>query len=765
MTVETTPIPAIGLGDRIAGWNERFGLARKAAVALTVAAVAAALATYAALSGWGPFRADIRSILILLNLDLVLLLALATIVARRVVQMWLERRRGAVGARLHIRLVMLFSLIAVIPTIIVSVFSAVFFSLGVQVWFSDRVKTVVSESNAVAQAYLEEHQQTIRGDILAMARDLNRAAPILVDDPKRFRRIVAAQGALRSLSEATVLDSTGRILASWNNLGIPLFEEPVQVWALDRARQGETVLLTTEADDRIRALVKLDRLVDVFLYVSRFVEPGVLNHIERTKKAVAQYEELEGQRSSFEINFAMMFVLVALLLLMVAIWFGLSFATRLTRPISELLIATEQVRGGDLSARVEEREESDEIDTLGRAFNRMADQLGTQREGLIDANRQLDERRHFIETVLAGVSSGVIGLDLAGRATVANRTASELLSVTMDDMIGRRLEELIPETRELIEAARRKPGGLVEDQIILQRDGVTQTLLVRLSAQSAADGVDAGYVATFDDVSELLAAQRQAAWSDVARRIAHEIKNPLTPIQLAAERLRRRYRKEITSDPETFLACTDTIIRQVGDIGRLVDEFSSFARMPSPVMNREDLQQLCRQSAVMFRNAHPRIEISGPDETPTITLACDRRQVGQALTNLLQNAVEAIEARFEQAGDRAGEDGRIELTLEKAGDYAIIAVSDNGRGLPADERHRLTEPYVTTRKKGTGLGLAIVRKIMEDHDGEIILEERPGGGAIVRLVFPFDGAAATVAIDQADEISVGAEQRVQADDK
>lgn len=747
MTVETTPIPVPGLGDRIAGWNERFGLARKAAVALTVAAVAAALATYAALSGWGPFRTDIRSILILLNLDLVLLLALAAIVARRVVQMWLERRRGAVGARLHIRLVMLFSLIAVIPTIIVSVFSAVFFSLGVQVWFSDRVKTVVSESNAVAQAYLEEHQQTIRGDILAMARDLSRAAPILVDDPKRFRRIVAAQGALRSLSEATVLDSTGRILASWNNLGIPLFEEPVQVWALDRARQGETVLLTTEADDRIRALVKLDRLVDVFLFVSRFVEPGVLNHIERTKKAVAQYEELEGQRSSFEINFAMMFVLVALLLLMVAIWFGLSFATRLTRPISELLIATEQVRGGDLSARVEEREESDEIDTLGRAFNRMADQLGTQREGLIDANRQLDERRHFIETVLAGVSSGVIGLDLEGRARVANRTASELLSMTMDDMIGRRLEELIPETRELIESARRKPGGLVEDQISLQHDGVTQTLQVRLSAQYASGGMD-GYVVTFDDISELLAAQRQAAWSDVARRIAHEIKNPLTPIQLAAERLRRRYRKEITSDPETFLACTDTIIRQVGDIGRLVDEFSSFARMPSPVMNREDLQQLCRQSAVMLRNAHSRIKISGPSDGATVMLACDRRQVGQALTNLLQNAVEAIEGRFEQAGGAAGEDGLIELTLEKTGGYAIISVSDNGRGLPGDERHRLTEPYVTTRKKGTGLGLAIVRKIMEDHDGEIILEERPGGGAIVRLVFPVDGAATAADADK-----------------
>jgi len=735
MTVRTTPVPFTGLGERIGTWNRRFGLAQKAAFALTAAAIASALVTYAALSGWGPFRTDFRSILILLNLDLVLFLALALIVARRVVRMWLERRRGSVGARLHTRLVLLFSLIAVTPTIIVSVFSAVFFSLGVQAWFSDRVRTALAESNAVAAAYLKEHQQTIRGDILAMARDLSRAAPILLEDPVRYQRIVSAQGALRSLSEASVLDSSGRILARWNNLGLSLFDEPIPVWAIERARQGETVLLTNESDDRIRALVKLDRLFDVFLYVGRFVEPGVLNHVERTSKAVRLYEELEGQRSSFEINFAMMFVLVALLLLMVAIWFGLTFATRLTRPIGELVDATEQVRGGDLTARVEEGPDIDEIGTLSRAFNRMADQLGAQREGLIDANRQLDERRHFIETVLEGVSSGVIGLDLGSRVTVANRTASELLSVPMDDMLGRRLEELVPEAAGLVDRALRQPRGLVEGQIALERDGVTQTLLVRLSPEYANGGL-AGYVSTFDDISELLAAQRKAAWSDVARRIAHEIKNPLTPIQLAAERLRRRYRNEITKDRETFLSCIDTIIRQVGDIGRLVDEFSSFARMPTPIMNPEDLRELCRQSAVLFRNAHPRIKLTGPSDGESILAACDRRQVGQALTNLLQNAVEAIEARFAESGDETARDGRIGLTLERAGGYAIISVADNGRGLPVDERDRLTEPYVTTRKKGTGLGLAIVRKIMEDHHGELILEDRADGGAVARLVFP-----------------------------
>ena len=715
---------------RFEQWAQRVSLGRKFAIGLTVAALASSLATYAALAGWAPLRTDIKTMLILLNLDLVLFLILATIVARGLVRVWMERRRGAVGSRLQTRLVLLFSLVAVTPTIIISISSAVFFSLGLEAWFSERVRTALNESDAVAEAYLKEHQQTIRGDILAMARDISRAAPILANDPNRFRRLIATQGALRSLSEAAVFNSSGHALVRWNNLGFFLFDETVPSWAFEQAREGEPVMLEAEADDRIKALVKLDRFVDIFLYVSRFVEPGVLLHVERTRRAKKQYEELEGKRSEIEITFAMMFVLVALLLLMAAIWIGLIFATRLVRPISDLVIAAERVRSGDLSARLDEGGESDEIGTLNRAFNRMTEQLDAQHNGLIEANRQLDERRHFIETVLAGVSSGVIGLDESGRVNVANRAAISLLSAGSGEVIGRRLEDLIPECGDLLQQASGKPGQAVDGQIALRRKAISQTLFVRLSPEGDAENYK-GYVATFEDITELLSAQRKAAWSDVARRIAHEIKNPLTPIQLAAERLRRKYLGEITSDPATFAACTDTIVRQVGDIGRLVDEFSSFARMPAPVMEREDLVDICDASRVLFENAHRDITFKSDISDQSVQLVCDRHQVGQALTNLMQNAVDAINGR--QTDTEISGEVKMEVTGEEG--YTIVSISDNGIGLPSSERDRLTEPYVTTREKGTGLGLAIVRKIMEDHGGTIRLDDSASGGARVSLVF------------------------------
>lgn len=733
MSVESAGLPARRL-TRIVQWADRVGLARKSAIALTVTAVIFSFVTYSALSGWGAIGTDVRTILILLNIDLVLFLALGAIVARRLVQLWMERRRGAVGSRLHTRLVVLFSLIAVTPTIIISVSSAVFFSLGVQAWFSDRVRTALSESHAVAEAYLKEHQQNIRGDILAMARDLGRAAPVIANDRVRFKRLVSRQAALRSLSEVTVIDSSGAVVISWSNLGFSLFDEKVPPEAMERAKEGQPVLLTSETEDRIRALVKIDPFFDLFLYVSRFVEPGVIAHIERTRSAVKRYEELEGKRTEIEITFAMMFVLVALLLLAAAIWVGLTFAKRLSRPIGALVNAVERVRGGDLDTRVDEDDAGDEIGTLSRAFNRMTEQLGAQRGGLVEANRQLDDRRYFIETVLAGVSSGIIGLDHEGCIKLANKAATEFTATSLDNALGRRLDHLVPEFAELLERALAEPMQPIDGQVVIRRDSQRQTLLVRLSPDSR--GADHGFVATFDDISELLQAQRKAAWSDVARRIAHEIKNPLTPIQLAAERLRRKYQDEIKSDPETFVSCTDTIIRQVGDIGRLVDEFSSFARMPAPTMKPEDIAALCRESTILFRSAHRGIVFDCAFDDVPVTISCDRHQIGQALINLLQNAIDAIEGRDGSPEGQAK--GNIAIEIERRGDHVVIIVTDDGRGLPEDERDRLTEPYVTTREKGTGLGLAIVRKIMEDHGGDILLEDRPGGGAIIRLIFAAD---------------------------
>ena len=716
---------------RISGWAGRVGLGRKFAVALAVASLASALATYAALSGSLPFGTDAGVVLLLLNLDLVLLLLLGAVVARRLVAIWIQRRRGSVGSRVHTRLVLLFSLVALTPAVIVSVFSAVFFSLGMQAWFSDLVRTAVVESNRVAKAYLEEHQRVIRGDVLAMARDLNQAPIEIVGDSARFNEFVATQALFRNLSEALVF-SGGRVLAQWRR-GFALDQDPIPNRAIKQARDGALVVLTSEDDDRLRALIKLNGFLDTFLYVGRYVEPHVLNYIDRTRRAVAQYQRVEGQRSTIEITFAMLFVLVALLLLLAAIWVGLTFATRLTRPIAALATAAERVRQGDLAARVPEGPTGDEIGSLSRAFNRMTDQLGRQRDELIQANRQLEARRHFTETVLSGVSAGVIGLDARGRINLPNRSASALLSTDLDTHIGRELRAVLPEAGPLVDDARRRPERMRESQVTLHRGGRPRTLLVRVVADRSGGGID-GFVVTFDDVSDLLSAQRKAAWSDIARRIAHEIKNPLTPIQLSAERLRRKYLGEIRGDAETFRTCVDTIVRQVDDIGRMVDEFSSFARMPAPAMAPADLADVCAEAVALQKTAHPELDIDFVRPDASRPVLCDRRQIGQALTNLLQNAVEAIDDGFALDGASSGGRIRVEIASDEDGRIAI-AVEDDGRGLPPERRDRLTEPYVTTREKGTGLGLAIVKKIMEDHGGDLRLHDGAKGGTRVQLIF------------------------------
>ena len=400
---------------------------------------------------------------------------------------------------------------------------------------------------------------------------------------------------------------------------------------------------------------------------------------------------------------------------------------------SALIDAAEKVRGGDLSARVDAEAASDELRSLSRAFNRMVSQLGAQRHDLMEVNSELDERRRFTEAVLAGVSAGVIGLDLNGAVELPNRSAMEFLEQESVDLIGKSLGDVVPEMAELMEAAKRRPDRSVQDEMTLHRGGRTRTLLVRISAESNADSAVTGYVVTFDDITELASAQRKAAWADVARRIAHEIKNPLTPIQLSAERLKRKYLKQITSDPETFVTCTDTIIRQVGDIGRMVDEFSSFARMPAPVIKSENLGEILRQSLFMARTGYPKVSFQAEIPKESLPIDCDGRLIGQAMTNLLKNAVEAIDGR-------EGEDlapGLITLAVVRRGSELDVVIDDNGKGLPAEQRDRLTEPYVTTRAKGTGLGLAIVKKIMEDHGGELILEDHADGeaGARVRLIF------------------------------
>lgn len=731
---------------RFLAWGRKRALGRKLAVALAIAAFLSVLATYGAITGTPPFGPDIKTVLALLNLNLVLGLTLGVVVARRLVLLWAQRRQRLAGARLHGRLVLLFGGLAAAPAVVVAVFSALYLDIAIQGWFGERVRTALDNSRVIAHAYLNEHQQAIRADILAMAADLNREAESLIVTPERLDGLVKGQTTLRGLSEAIVFDGAMRVIAR-SEFSFNLEYEPLPRFAVAQADEGQVALLTSENDDRVRALVRLDRWGDVYLYVGRLVDSRILTYVEQTNRANADYDRLEGQRSGIQVTFVMIFGVLSLLLVLAAVWIGLQFANRMAEPIARLIDAAEQIRDGDLSARVPAGNAPDELGTLARAFNRMTDELQSRSRDLVGANRELDQRRQFIETVLQGVTAGVLGLDATGRVTLANRRAADLLGRPSADLSGAAVGDLVPDLADLLDCARRRPDRHAEAQIRLTVDRRPRILLARITAEvPVAEGAPPqGFVLTFDDVTELVTAQRTAAWADVARRIAHEIKNPLTPIQLSAERLKRKYLKEISSDPETFKLCTDTIVRQVGDIGRMVDEFSNFARMPAPVMRLEDLGQIVREILMLQRSARPEIAfvVEAPDGP--IKLRCDGRQIRQSLINLVQNAIDAIDGRASSPHGEGGGDslaagdslpqGRVVLRVLREVKAVIIEIIDNGKGLPETERERLTEPYVTTRAKGTGLGLAIVKKIMEDHGGELALDDAPSGGALARLVF------------------------------
>ncbi|HPF79271.1 MAG TPA: histidine kinase dimerization/phospho-acceptor domain-containing protein, partial [Alphaproteobacteria bacterium] len=544
----------------------------------------------------------------LLNFDLVILLLLATLIGRRIAAIWSGRRRNIAGSRLHVRLVLIFSIMAALPAIIMAVFSAFFFYFGVQTWFSDNVRTAVVESQAVAEAYLEEHKQVIKADILAMANDIDRQAVMMMDAQSAYNRVLETQSLIRNLSEAMIFDETGKILAR-SNLTFTLTFESVPNYILEQAKDGEVVVLTSDNDDRVRALVKLNSGNENYLFVGRRVDPVVLSHLASTKDAVTRYAQLEGSYSGLQITVTMIFVVVALLLLLAAMWIGIVLARQLVTPISTLISVSDRVRAGDLTARVPKQEQVEEFDYLAQSFNRMTSQLQQQRDELVMANRQLDHRRRLTETVLAGVTAGVVGVDGAGKITLANSMAAEMFEAETQKLIGRNIMDIIPDLRSLLEKAHAKPTKIVQAELpYVTKDGHKMSLTVRIAIELIGDE-EQGAVLTFDDITELQSAQRKAAWADVARRIAHEIKNPLTPIQLSAERLKRKYLGEITSDPETFEICTDTIIRHVGDIGRMVNEFSDFARMPESIMKPTRLISDLNELVLFQKSAHPQINM------------------------------------------------------------------------------------------------------------------------------------------------------------
>ena len=728
--------------SRIFAWLRSRHVTRHLAIMLAIASIVAGFATYFS------FRSlpDAEWVLGLLWLDVILLLSLGGLVGHRVVQIILARRQGSVGSRLHARLVALFSVVAVTPAIMVAVFAVMFLHYGLEAWFSDRVSRALTNSLNVAESYLEEHTELIGADALAMAADINREAPNLVGSPELFQRLFDAQAALRSLTEAIVFQGDGQVVARTGlSFGLEIESLP-DADQLARAAAGEAVVLTNDTEDRVRALVGLSAFEDTFLYVGRFVDSRVLGYLAETRRVVDEHRTLEVRRSGIERMFVVIFGVVALLLLFAAIGVGLIFANNVAARITALIEATDQVRGGDLSVRVPEVQEQDEIDHLQTAFNRMTSQLSSQRNELITANSELDQRRLFTEAVIGGVSSGVIGLDAQGKITLPNAAATEFLG--SDALIGRPIIAVLPETAGLLAGVVAAPQApAIEEQIEFRRKDGQRTLLVKIAAQLDDELKITGFVLTFDDITELLSAQRTAAWSEVARRIAHEIKNPLTPIRLSAERLKRKYLPQIDADQETFVGSVDTIVRQVDNIGRLINEFSAFARMPAPVFNHDSACDLVRQAVYLQQGARSEIRFRTELPDNDLQLYCDSRKVAQALTNLVQNAVQSVLQRLEAEGS-GGEPGWVLVKLEEVDQFCSIEVRDNGQGLPADEpADRLTEPYVTKRADGTGLGLAIVKKIMEEHGGTISLRNRDGGGACVNLAFPMLPAAGNAAAE------------------
>ena len=751
----TSPNSVNGTGSLLRnwrGWARRLRVEFVILAALTIIGVFAGYRTYEYLTIDDPLTVN-DGLVLILWLDFAVLFCFGLLLARRVAIIWIHRQRSKAGSTLLIRSIMLFTIVGVTPTILVSVFSVFIFNLSLKTWFDEPVSTAIEESLAIADKYLEEHERSIETDALYIANAINKNQPYFVVNRAEFNFFLNDQRFDRGLSEVVVITDDkrhvagGAVLQSLIENYVPVIPEV----AFDNATAGNVAVWSPENDDgRIAAFVRLQSVANAYLYVSKRIDLDVIARVEKTRDASSNYRTLEGQLYQYQFTFFSIFGIVGLLLLVGSVGIGIIFATNLTRPIGYLIEAAERVGQGDLHARVSEQNDRDDgVSKLSSAFNRMTTQLGEQQQALLEANRQTETRWRFTQAVLSGVSAGVIGLDSEGRINLPNRSASELIGMNLDQDVGKFLSAVLPDFADGVAQLQEKGGAISSEEVRLPvRGRVPKTFNVTTIAELK-DKEVIGYVVTFDDITELLSAQRNAAWSDVARRIAHEIKNPLTPIQLSAERIKRRYSKQITEDLETFETCTDTIIRQVGDIGRMVDEFSNFARSPAPKIEATNVTEICRQVIFMQSNAFDEIQYESriPDER--YIQQCDGRLISQALINLAQNAADAIETRRES---EPGHSGKIRITLGQ-GDFdsewtnaplnseVYIMVEDNGFGIPGHLKEKLTEPYVTTRTKGTGLGLAIVKKIMEDHSGDLIIADAAANSGYhgARIILSFSG--------------------------
>ncbi len=660
---------------------------------------------------------------LILLADLIYVLLIAALVLARVARLIADRRSRSAGSRLHMRLSGVFMLIALVPTVLVAVFAVLSINIGLEGWFSDRVRSVVGSSLSAAQAYEAVQKDDLAADVVTLAGYLNdakRQNTFLRDDQLRPLLSQAQAVVQRGLKEAYLVDGTGALKTRGERSYLFGFEALTEE-QLRLARQGNTVLIPDWSNNEFRALVLLDAYADRYLYVTRTVDGSILSLLDETQETVQLYNQLESERGRLLFNFGLIYLGFALILILAAIWLGLWFAERLSRPVGRLAGAAERVGGGDLDVQVMEEEGDDEIASLGRLFNQMTRQLKGQREALIESHAQTETRRRLFDSVLSNVTAGVVGLDPDGDIDFVNRAAERLL-----DLAGRQVDTplaaAVPEFSALFDRLRDGTGSAVQEEVRLNRRGKLESLLVRMSTRRSDAGELEGYVVAFDDVTDLVSAQRMAAWGDVARRIAHEIKNPLTPIQLSAERIKRKFATQVR-DHEDLEQYTDVIVRQTNDLRRIVDEFSKFARMPEPDRRDCDLAALLKGAVLLQENGQPGVRFAKAIPEGPLTLDLDATMIGQAFTNLIKNAGEAIES-YRENGATPGFVPEIRVALAADDAEAVIRISDNGIGLPPD-RARLFEPYVTTRDKGTGLGLPIVKKIIEEHGGTLALLDAP----------------------------------------
>lgn len=697
--------------------------------------LAAAAVSFAILLGLTPITPDTTVTLTLIGINLAFVLFLVALIAREAHRLLQSRRRGKAASRLHVRIVTMFSLVAAIPAILIAVIASITLDIGLDRWFEIRTRVIVNSSLSIAEAYVNENARNLQGTTLSMAYDLDQARTLYQLDRTGFRTLLGQHAMARALDHAALIREDGSlIMQAETSADFPLPEPPIE--AVQTASDGLPVLIEPRVRNIVGAIVQLREIEGAYLYTIRTLDAEVIRARQIVRANTDEYRTLEGNRFSTQVAFAIIYLGVTLIVVLSAIWTGIAVADRLVRPIRQLIGAADEVATGNLDVSVPVRPSDGDVASLGDTFNKMLLQLKSQRNELIRAKDVIDERRRFSEAVLEGVTAGVIGVDERGRIAILNGSAETMLGLPAKAAIGRSLAELLPQVGAVFDAGRMSGRPVHREQIAFMRGGLERTFNVQVTIERGQARVSGrSFVVTVDDITDLVNAQRSSAWADVARRIAHEIKNPLTPIQLSAERIRRRYGKVITEDREVFDQCTETIIRQVGDIGRMVDEFSAFARMPKPDMKLLDLREALREASFLVEVSRSDIAFTRDFGDDPLTGTFDHRLLSQAFGNLIKNAAESIEAAGRETP------GEILVRARREDNTIMVDILDNGRGLPRENRQRLLEPYMTTREKGTGLGLAIVKKIVEDHEGRLELHDAPadfhgGVGAMIRIVLP-----------------------------